>query len=255
MRGLWTVTKRELRGYLTSPVAYVLVAVFLMVSGYFFYNLLWWFHTQSMAQSQNPYYVQQLNINRFVYEPFLQNVSVILLLIFPLLTMRLWAEEKRGKTDELLLTSPVSTTALVGGKFLGAIFILLTLILFLQVFTLFGFLYSRPEPVPLLLGYGGLFCMGLAFIAIGFFTSTLTENQMVAASLSFGILLLLWVLSWGAEGASPFLRELLTYLSFFEHYKDMPRGIFNIIDPVYYLSVTLFFLCLGRRVIESRRWR
>ena len=223
MRGLWTVTKRELRGYLTSPVAYVLVAVFLMVSGYFFYNLLWWFHTQSMAQSQNPYYVQQLNINRFVYEPFLQNVSVILLLIFPLLTMRLWAEEKRGKTDELLLTSPVSTTALVGGKFLGAIFILLTLILFLQVFTLFGFLYSRPEPVPLLLGYGGLFCMGLAFIAIGFFTSNLTENQMVAASLSFRSFSSSGF-SLGGRGASPFLRELLTYLSFFEHYRDMPRG-------------------------------
>ena len=117
MRGMWAITKKEIKTYLTSPIAYVLIAVFLLISGYFFYNMIWWFNSQSIAMSRNPYYMKQLNINRFVYEPLFHNISVILLLIFPLLTMRLFAEEKRTGTEELLYTSSITNGEIVYGKF------------------------------------------------------------------------------------------------------------------------------------------
>ncbi len=255
MRGMWAITKKEVKTYLTSPIAYVLIAVFLLISGYFFYNMIWWFNSQSIAMSRNPYYMKQLNINRFVYEPLFHNISVILLLIFPLLTMRLFAEEKRTGTEELLYTSSITNGEIVYGKFFGATFVLFIMLLLTGVYAIFGYLYSKPETIPLLLGYLGLFLMGIAFIGIGIFFSSITESQVVAASLSFGMLLLLWVLSWSGQAAGPSLKPILNYLSFFEHFKDMPRGVLNLTDLVYYLSVTYFFLFLTQSYMESRRWR
>ncbi len=255
MRNVLTITKKEIKAYLNSPIAYVLISVFLLISGYFFYNMIWWFNSQSMAMMRNPYYAKQLNINRFVYEPIFHNISVILLLIFPLLTMRLFSEEKRSGTEELLYTSPIKNGEIIVGKFLGATFVLFVMILFLSIYSIFGFIYSKPETIPLLLGYLGLFLMGMAFISIGIFFSSITENQVVAASLTFGMLLLLWVLSWSAQAAGPNLKPILTYLSFFEHFKDLPRGVLNLTDLIYYLSVTYFGLFLTQSYLESRRWR
>ncbi len=255
MRNIRTIMKKEIKTYLNSPIAYVLISVFLLISGYFFNNMIWWFNSQSMAMMRNPYYAKQLNINRFVYEPLLHNISVILLLIFPLLTMRLFSEEKKSGTEELLYTSPVKNSEIIVGKFLGATFILFIMIVFLFVYSIFGFIYSKPETIPLLLGYLGLFLMGMAFISIGLFFSSITENQVVAASLTFGMLLLLWVLSWSAQAAGSGLKPILTYLSFFEHFKDLPRGVLNLTDLIYYLSVTYFGLFLTQSYLESRRWR
>jgi ABC-2 type transport system permease protein len=255
MRNIWTITKKEIKTYMNSPIAYVLISVFLLISGYFFYNMIWWFNSQSMAMMRNPYYAKQLNINRLVFEPIFHNISVILLLIFPLLTMRLFSEEKRSGTEELLYTSPIKNSQIIIGKFLGATSVLIVMLLFLFIYSIFGFIYSKPETIPLLMGYFGLLLMGMAFISIGLFFSSITENQVVAASLTFGMLLLLWVLSWSAQAAGTELKPILTYLSFFEHFKDMPRGVLNLTDVVYYLSVTYFGLFLTQSYLESRRWR
>jgi len=255
MKNIWTITKKEIKTYLTSPIAYVLTAVFLLLSSYFFYNLIWWFNNMSMRMSRNPYYKSQLNINQMVYESLFHNISIVLLLILPLLTMRLFAEEKKARTDELLYTSPVRNTEIVTGKFLGATFILFIMILITGIYAIFGFVFSNPEGLPLLTGYLAIFVMGMAFIGIGIFYSSITENQVVAATLSFGTLLLLWILSWASEAAGASIRPILNYLSFFEHFKDMPRGVLNLTDLFYYLSVTFFFLFLTQSNLESRRWR
>ncbi len=255
MKGTLTIYKKELKSYLYSPIAYVLIGVFLLLSGFFFYNLMWWFNSQSLTMSRNPYYAKQLNINRFVFEPFFHNASIVLLLILPLLTMRLFSEERKSGTEELLFTSPLSNDEIVYGKFLASSTVLFIMLAGLGVLSIFPFFYSNPELYPVLSGFLGLFLMGIAFVSVGIFTSSITENQVVSASLGFGFLLLLWVLSWSAEAAGEPLREILRYLSFFEHFKDMPKGVLNITDVVYYLSFSYFMLFLTTSYLEARRWR
>ena len=255
MKNIWSITKKELKAYFTSPIAYAVITVFLVLVGFFFYSLIWWFNSQSMQMAQNPYYYQQININQMVYSPLFHNISIILLLMLPLLTMRLFSEEKKIGTDELLYTSPVSVNQIILGKYLSSLIVLAVMLALTMVLSIFPFAYGNPEVVPFLNGYLGLFLMGAAFIAVGIFFSSLTENQIVSAILTFGALLLFWVLSWASYSAGGMWKGVLNYLSFFEHFDDMTKGILDTTDVVYYLSFAFFGLFLSHSVIQSRRWR
>ncbi len=255
MRNVWAVCKKEIKSYFTSPIAYVAITVFLVLVGFFYYSLIWWFNTQSMQMARNPYYLQQVNINQMVFSPLFHNISIILLLMIPLLTMRLLAEEKKIKTDELLYTSPLSVNQIILGKYLASLFVLLIMLLLVGVLTLLTFVYGNPELKPILTGNLGLFMMGAAFMAVGIFFSSLTENQIVAAVLTFGALLLFWVLNWASYSAGGFWKDVLNYVSFFQHFDDMTKGILDTTDIVYYLSFIFFGLFLTHSVIQSRRWR
>lgn len=255
MRNIWAVCKKEIKTYFTSPIAYAAITVFLVLVGFFYYSLIWWFNTQSMQMARNPYYFQQLNINQMVFSPLFHNISIILLLMIPLLTMRLLAEEKKIKTDELLYTSPLSVSQIILGKYLASLFVLFTMLLFIGILTLFTFIYGNPELKPILVGNLGLFLMGAAFMAVGIFFSSLTENQIVAAVLTFGALLLFWVLNWASYSAGGIWTDVLNYVSFFQHFDDMTKGILDTTDIVYYLSFISFGLFLAHSVIQSRRWR
>lgn len=255
MRNIIAIAQKELKIYFVSPMAYVLIGVFLLISGFFFYNILMYFNMQSIQFGANPYYSSQLNINQFVYSTYFHNTSIILLLILPLLTMRLFAEEKRLGTEELLFTSPLSTWEIIIGKFFSAVIILLIMLLVTGIYSIFTFLYGNPQIEPILTGYLGLFLLGSAFIAIGLFTSSLTENQIVAAVLGFGTLLLFWVISWASDNVGPLWRNILTQLSFFEHFDDLVKGVIDTEDIIYYLSVTFFGLFLTHTTIEAKKWR
>jgi ABC-2 type transport system permease protein len=255
MNNIWSIAKRELRAYFSSPIAYVAVAVFLLLVGFFFYSLVWWFNSQAMQMAQNPYYAQQVNINQMVFSPLFHNMSIILLLMLPLLTMRLFAEEKKTGTEELLYTSPVSIAQIILGKYVASLIVLALMLGLTWILAAFVFVFGNPEVAPFLNGYLGLFLMGAAFIAVGLFFSSLTENQIVAAVLTFGALLLFWVLSWAASSAGGLWKGTLEYLSFFQHFDDMTRGILDTKDLVYYLSFAFFALFLTHAVIQSRRWR
>ncbi|MBU1187304.1 MAG: ABC transporter permease subunit [Acidobacteria bacterium] len=255
MKNIWAVFKKETKCYFTSPVAYVVIFVFLILTGFFFHSLISWFNTQSMQMAQNPYYMQQININQMVYSPLFHNISIILLLVIPLLTMRLLAEEKKIKTDELLYTSPISVLQIILGKYLAALFVLFVMLALTGVYSLFTFAYGNPELPAILCGYLGLFLMGAAFMGVGLFFSSLTENQIVAAVLTFGSLLLFWILNWAAFSAGAFWKDTLNYLSFFQHFDDLTRGILDTSDLVYYLSFAFFGLFLTHSVLQSRRWR
>jgi ABC-2 type transport system permease protein len=255
MKAVWTITKKELRSYFTSPIAYVVMTVFMVLVGFFFYSLVLWFNAQSMQMAQNPAYAQQMNINQMVFGPLFNNMSIILLLMLPLLTMRLFSEEKKTGTEELLLTSPISVWQIILGKFLASLLVLLAMLALTGLLTLFTFLYGNPEPAPILNGYLGLFLMGAAFLAIGIFFSSLTENQIVAAILTFGALLLFWVLSWASNSASGFWKDVLNYVSFFQHFDNAAQGILDTTDLIYYLSFASFGVFLTHSVIQSRRWR
>lgn len=255
MKNIWAISKKEVKTYFTSPIAYVVTTVFLVLVGFFFYSLILWFNSYSMQASRYPEAIQQLNINQMVYSPLFHNISIILLLTIPLLTMRLFAEEKKRQTDELLYTSPISIKQIILGKFFASLFVLLVMLLLTGILSLFTFSYGNPEFAPIFNGYLGLFLMGAAFIAIGIFFSSLTENQVVSAMLTFGALLLFWILNWAAGSASGIWKDVLNYVSFFQHFDDMTRGILDTTDIVYYFSFIFFGLFLTHSVIQSRRWR
>lgn len=255
MKAAWIIAKKELRAYFTSPIAYVVMTVFLVLVGFFFYSLLWWFNAQSMQAAQNPYYAQQMNINQMVFGPLFNNMSIILLLMLPLLTMRLFAEEKKLGTEELLMTSPITIGQVIVGKFLASLLVLAAMLALTGLLAVFPFLYGNPELAPVLNGYLGLLLMGAAFLAIGIFFSSLTENQIVAAILTFGALLLFWILNWASGSASGFWKDVLNYVSFFQHFDNATQGILDTTDLIYYASFTFFGLFLTHSVIQSRRWR
>jgi len=255
MTNVWSLVKKEVRAYFSSPIAYVVIAGFLLLVGYFFYSLISWFNAAAMQMMQNPYYAQQVNINEMVFSPLFHNMTVILILVAPLLTMRLLAEEKKSGTDELLFTSPLSVGEIVLGKYIAALVMWTIMLGLTALLSVFAFAYGNPELAPWLTGYLGLFLMGALFIAIGLFFSSLTENQIVAAFLTVVTLLLLLVLNWVTSSGGGSWRAVLGYLSFSGHFEDMTRGILDTKDIVYYLTFSFFGLFLAHSVIQSRRWR
>jgi ABC-2 type transport system permease protein len=255
MNNIWTIAKKEIKTYFTSPIAYVVIAVFLVLVGFFFSSALSWFNSQSIQMAQNPYYAQQMNVNQMVYTPLFHNMSIILLLMLPLLTMRLFSEEKKTGTDELLFTSPVNVGQIIVGKYLAALVVLGAMLALTGLLSVFTFAYGNPEIPQILNGYLGLLLMGAAFLAAGVFFSSLTENQIVSAILTFGALLLFWILNWAAYSASGMGKDVLNYLSIFQHFDDMTRGILDTKDVVYYISFAFFGLFLTHSVVQSRRWR
>jgi ABC-2 type transport system permease protein len=255
MKNIWAICKKEIKTYFTSPIAYVVITVFLVLIGFFFYSLIWWFNSQSLQMVQNQYYYQQLNINQMVYSPLFHNMSIILLLMVPLLTMRLFSEEKKRQTDELLFTCPISVNQIILGKYFASLFVLLVMLFLTGILSIFVFSYGNPELAPILSGYLGLFLVGAAFLAVGIFFSSLTENQIVSAILTFGALLLFWILNWASYSAGGMWKSVLNYLSFFQHFDEMTRGILDTTDVVYYLSFIFLGLFLTHSVIQSRRWR
>jgi len=255
MKNLWIIARKELRSYFTSPIAYVVMTVFLVLVGFFFYSLMYWFNAQAMQMAQNQYYANQININQMLFSPLFHNISIILLLMLPILTMRLFAEEKKIGTEELLYTSPISVGEIILGKFLASLLVLLAMLGLTALLSLFTFLYGNPELAPVLAGYLGLFLLGAAFLAIGLFFSSLTENQVVAAVLTFGSLLLFWIVSWASNAATGFWKDVLNYVSFFQHFDNLTQGILDTTDIIYYVSFAFFGLFLTHTVIQSRRWR
>lgn len=255
MKGVWTITKKELRSFLYSPIAYTLSAFFLLISGFFFYNILVWANDQSVRVMQSGYGLGQININKMLFQPFFNNMTVILMFLLPLLTMKLFADEKKMRTEELLLTAPVKIWAVIIGKYLAALFIYTLVLLLTATYAIFIFIYGNPELAPLLTAYLGLFLLGAVFIAIGLFASAISENQVVAAIISFSTILLIWVISWVGESAPGAWKDILAYLSFFSHFQNMVNGVIDTQDIIYYLTFVFLGLYLCRALFEFRKWR
>jgi ABC-2 type transport system permease protein len=255
MNNILSIAKKEIKTYFSSPIAYVAITGFLVITGFFFSSAISWFSAQSIQLAQNPQYYQQININQIVFSPLFHNMSIILLLALPLLTMRLFSEEKKTGTEELLFTSPVSVWQIILGKYLAALVVLAVMLALTCLPAVFTFLWGNPEIAQILNGYLGLFLMGAAFIAAGVFFSSLTENQIVSAFLTFIALLLLWVLNWASYSATGMWKGVLNYLSIFQHFDDMTRGILDTSDVAYYISFAFIGVFLTHSVIQSRRWR
>ncbi len=207
-----------------------------------------------MMQFQNS--LPEFNIHDSVFRPTLMNMSVILLLIVPLLTMRLFAEEKKGKTSELLLTSPLTIIEIVLGKFIAVMIVYLLLLLLSLHLPLMLSLAVEISWPPLFSSYLGLFLMGGVFLSMGLFASALTENQMIAAVISFGILIGLWITGAAAHSVGDStLGMIASYLSISNHLDQFVTGLISTRGLTYFISMAALGLFLTHRVVESQRWK
>jgi ABC-2 type transport system permease protein len=260
MRNFLAVYAKEMRSYFVSPVAYVIAGVFLFLSGYLFRNILMQFNFLCLQFSQRSQYMGQmgmpnLNVNEFVVTQFFGVMDFIWLLVVPMLTMRLFAEEKKTGTIELLMTSPITTTQVLLGKFFACLSLYSMIVALTLVYCVILEFYGDPDWGPIWTAYLGYLLLGGTFIGVGILASALTENQIVAVLLAFGSLLLLWLIDWSASFAGPTSAKILQYLSIIEHLEDFQRGVIDTKDVVFYLSFTFFTLFLTSRALESRRWR
>ncbi|MFH1729170.1 MAG: ABC transporter permease subunit [Pseudomonadota bacterium] len=258
---LWHLMLKELKSYFTSPVAYLVLSVFTIISGLYFYIVLSSFYTrinQYKVYSQlyrNPEFLERINLNEMVISPLFQFLIIVLIFIVPALTMRLIADEKKAKTDELLLTTPLSLYEIVLGKFLGSFLFLLILLSTTLVFIAILFIYGAPELGPVITGYLGLILIGTVLLAIGIFASSLTANQINSYFISFAIGLLLLITGWAGQLTSERIGGVLNYLSITSHYQNLAKGLIDSKDICYYLSFIVFFLFMAKSSVESMRWR
>jgi len=252
VRNILAIAQKELRSYFSSPIAYIIIGFFALPFGVFFYLYLGAFVRQSLQMAQ---YGGSMNINQQVIRYVLQNASVIILFVMPMITMRTYSEEKRSGTIELLLTSPVTDVQIIVGKFLGALGLYVAMLLVTVVYIAILFVYGNPEWRPLVASYLGLLLMGGAFLSIGLLISSTTNNQIVAGIISFVVFLMLWIVGWFAESSGPVMGELAKYLSITEHFDDFSKGIIDTKHVIYYLSLITFGLFLTAKSVDSERWR
>jgi ABC-2 type transport system permease protein len=243
MRNIWTIAKREYKLYFNTPIAYIVAFIILLILGILFFANL----QSGMMQGYAP-----------GVEVVLGPLVTLFLFGTPAITMRLLAEEQRMGTIELLLTAPVRDYELVVGKWLGGWLFLLTIIAVTLIFPFVLNLMVEPgiDQGPLITGYLGLLLLSAALVAIGVAISALFSNQIAAFFTTLGVLLVLWLISMPSQEAGVSGGSLLSYLDITEHfYATLYRGIIDLSDVVYFLSLTALALFLASVVVEMRRWR
>lgn len=257
----WAITKKELSVYFTTPIAYVLLSIFLLILSYFFVVFVGQYLEYSMRAQQfaqfQPGVLDQLNFTDMIFSPLLGNAGVVLIFVVPFLTMRLIAEEKRQQTFQLLMTTPVRSWEIVLGKFFSSQLVMLFAVVLTFVYPILLNAVAGEGGVEwetAAVGYLGLFLLASAFLAIGLFFSALTESQVVAAAVTFGVLLLMWVLSWASASAEGVSKDLLEYVCALTHLRTFLKGTLNLSDVAYFLSVIVLGLFLTRTAIEKSRW-
>ena len=236
VRNVFAIAEKEVRSYFVSPVAWIITAVFIAMWGYLFGIII------PGSREAN-------------FRPVLNNFSVTFLLAGPLLTMRLLAEEAKTGTMELLLTQPLREVELVVGKYLGSVVFLVFMLAMTLYFPALLLKYGNPDKGTLLAGYLGVLLQGMSFLAIGLMMSALTQNQIIAAAITFVTLLLLWLSDALARVVGGTAAQVASYISVTKRFEDMPRGVIDTKDIVFFVSIILLCLFISTQVVGSRRWR
>jgi ABC-2 type transport system permease protein len=259
MRNIVEIYKREVKFYFTTPIAYVVMVIFTALFGFLFFQNLSYYSQLSYQLMQNPYMGQgqYIDLTLGVFGPLFNSNSIILLLIIPPLSMRLFAEERKTGTIELLFTYPVKDVQVVLGKWLAAITILVAMLVLTMPAPFLAFSFSDvPEWGPVLSGYLGLFLMAIAFLSLGVLISALSENQIVAIIISYGALLGFWLLGVAVDpNSGKAIGEVLGELSIIGHLEQFIRGMINTTNIIYYILFSFVCVFLTARVLESKRWR
>jgi gliding motility-associated transport system permease protein len=256
MNNILAVAGKELRAYFHSPIAYLVMAIYTVLCGFFFVSITsryvqMNFRMMMMGQGAPP-----VSLNDVIIRGMLEGVlAVVLLLLIPLITMRLFAEEKRSGTMELLLTSPLTDSEIILGKFLGALALYAVLVVI--TFAYFGvlFVYGNPNAKPLVANALGLLLYGSALLALGMWFSTMTKNQIVAGSIGLAVFLLLYVLDWITEFSTGVVGKVASYMALTTHFDSFAKGVIDLKDVVYYVSVVVLGIFLTTRSVEALKGR
>lgn len=237
MKKVTSIILRELQSFLLSPIAYIVFAAFLMITGYLFWVILVGSGLASL-------------------EPLLYYSAFILLLASPLITMRLISEEKKNRTMELLLTSPVSSWEIVIAKYIACMILYLILVVLTFHYPYILSQYSTDfDPGPVYSGYIGLILVMSAFTSVGIFASSLTENQIISAIITFGTLFMFWLFGMAKFALDNVLGDILGNLSIFDRFSVFLRGILDSGDVVFFVVFTFIWLFLAVKVLDSESWR
>jgi ABC-2 type transport system permease protein len=259
MKGFLAIYRRELGGYFVSPIAYVVTGFFLFLTGYYFSYILsgvidYSMRAQMQAQMGGP---PSIDAPALVIRNFTGFSTTILLFLIPMLTMGVYAEERKRGTMEMLMTSPISELQIVLGKFLASVTMFVAMLAPTLFYHVIMSRYSEPAlPWKILwTGYLGILLLGASLLALGSFISSLTENQIVAGVVTFVIFLILWLLDIGGRGSTTTVSEVMKYLSILQHHESFAQGVIDTSSVIFYLSVVAIGLFLTLRNLDSMRWR
>lgn len=236
---------KELRSYFFSPFIYLISAVFLVLSGYYFYTDL-------------IFYVQfgfGMNIMENFWQLLFTDLRLVVLLTVPFLTMRLFAEEKRLGTIELLLTYPMRDTELFWGKFFACMLATLFMLSFTVIYPILMYSLQPFEWTIVIAGYTGLALIAIAFIACGLFISSTTDNIVVAGLGSLGLSLFFWIISWNEGATNEGFLRFLAQISMVTHFQSFAQGFIDSKEVSFFVVVVVFFSFLTLRSLGARQWR
>lgn len=248
MTGMLAIIRREWKSYFVTPTAYVVLALFALITGFFFYSMLAIFVMQGLGGGS--FGQSTLDVNTNLIQPLFFDVGITLLFLLPMITMRLYAEEARNGTLELLKTSPIRRMEIVLGKFFSAFGLLLLLLVITAAYLAVIVHYGKPDLRQVAVSFLGVALMGAVFISLGLLISSFTRNQVVAGVATFSLFLLLWVADWVTAYNSGVAAHIFTYLSITSHLRSFTEGIVEMKDLVYYLSLIVAGLFLTARRIE-----
>jgi len=257
MRNVAEIYKREVKFYFTTPIAYVVIVIFTAIFGFLFYRNMIYYSNLSYQMMQHPSYAAHIDLIVGIFSPIFSTNSIIFLMVIPPISMRLFAEERKTGTIELLFTYPIRDIEIVLGKWLAAVTIIFIMLLLTVPAPFLAFSFAKnAEWGPVLAGYLGMFLMGVSFLSLGILISSLTENQIVAIIVSYGALLGFWFLGWAVDpNSGKQIGKIFGELSIITHVGDFIKGLIDTKDIAYYLLFIFTMLFLTLRVLESKRWR
>jgi ABC-2 type transport system permease protein len=254
MKNVWNIAKREFLAYFTSPMAYILTATFLLITGYMFYQIMASFIQYSL-QYQQFNVGKSVTLTDAVIQPLFGSMNTVLLFIFPMITMRLIAEERKNETLPLILTAPIRLIEFILGKFLASLMLVSVMLGLTLVYPIILTVFGNPEWGPILGAYLGSLFMISCYLAIGLVFSATTDNQIIAGSLTFAASLFFWIINWASQSVGSTWGEVLNYLSLINHYQPFARGLIVSSDLIFFVSFISVGLYLAHQVLDSYRWR
>lgn len=256
MRSILLIGKREILSYFVSPAAYFVIAGFVLLSEFFFFSYLINFNQTFLEYANSPYSgVEKMSLNEWVIEAYYHTLILVLVFLVPLLTMRITSEERKSGTFELLLTSPVSVSQIVYGKYLGLSCVVVVMCLFSFVCPLLLCIFVNPEIAPVVSGAVGVLLCGLAFTSIGMAASSFSDSQIVSGVSSMVVLLLLYIIFGPQKTPGGTVEEVLRYMSPVWQVNELIEGVVSIQGAVYFVSLIAVGLFLCQRALDAERWR
>lgn len=244
----WYIVKKEFRSYFSSAAIYIVMFIFLVLSGHFFYTDLIFYNDFNIRGT--------ISVVSGLWQYYFNDLRFVFIFLLPLITMRTLAEEKKLGTMELVSTYPVRDIEILLGKYFGclAVFLIMLALTFVNV-VIIGWIWDFTEIVPVFSGYLGIFLLGAALIACGIFISSLTESQIVAGFVTLGFFIFLWFLTWNEAAGREGVIYVLRRISLFDRVIDFFKGLINSKDIIFFLLFICFFNFLTLRSLGSRRLR